>query len=161
MFHSLFQRIVVAGIGVAAGLALFGGAALAWGERVEGMPTSFQAGAADGYYIWHDGGGWHVRTTDSSGVFVYSGTLRTDGTFDDVALAQPEGADQVQLLDGGHALQFQLRTHEHIDGVDFRVDGGTGVVFHLEQNGQPISTSSIFLGQSNVNPVHDPFEVDR
>jgi hypothetical protein len=38
-------------------------------------PDSFDAGDSGAVYLWHDGKGWHIRTTDKTpGAHHYSGT---------------------------------------------------------------------------------------
>ena len=34
-----------------------------WPATVQGQPERLHAGSTDGYYVWHDRYGWHVRTT--------------------------------------------------------------------------------------------------
>src|SRR4029077_15910540 len=34
-----------------------------WPRTVQGMPTTFMAGARAGDYIWHSSTGWHLRAT--------------------------------------------------------------------------------------------------
>jgi len=163
MRGSLYHRVSVAAVGAMTGLALLGGTALAWTGHVDGQPTGFQAGAADGYYVWHNNGEdqFHLRTTDSSGVYTYTGVLRTDGHFRDVELVRQEPDDHVQVLNDGHVIRFAFKTAEGADGIDFDVDGGRGITLRLNQNGTPINTSSVYLGQDGVHPRHNPFLIRR
>jgi hypothetical protein len=161
MLISLARRFGAATLAAVTALALITGAALAWTGHVQGRPASFSAGGTDGYYVWHDDAGLHLRTTDSSGVFKYTGVLRTNGTFADVNAVRLEPDDRFEVLDGGHALRFQFITAEGVDGLDFQVDGGTRVRFDLERDGHRIDASNIFLGEDAVHPTHNPFAIHR
>jgi hypothetical protein len=139
-----------------------------WGTRIWGVPQSFEAGSADGYYIWcgpSETGATdrelHLRTTDHRGVFVYSGIVRTDGTFRDVEKVRDEQDDHVDVLDNGHEIKFSFVTYSGIDGFNFNIDGGTKVSYALDQSGQRISTSSVYLGKDSVHPKHNPLTIHR
>jgi hypothetical protein len=161
MISSFASRFGAAAIAAVTGLALITGAALAWTGHVQGRPSAFQAGGTDGYYVWHDDNGLHLRTTDSSGVFHYTGVIHTDGTFVDVNPVKLEADDKIDVLDGGKTIRFDFVTAEGIDGVDFRVDGGNRVRFALRRDGSPIDASNIFLGEDSVHPKHNPFSIHR
>lgn len=161
MLGGMFRRIAIAAVATAAGVSLIGGAALAWSGGVWGRPTSFEAGGTDGYYVWQDTDGMHLRTTDSSGVYKYSGVIRTRGTFADVHLVKGESDDHVEVVDGGKALRFQFKTAEGIDGIDFHVVGGRRLYLRLDQDGKLIDPANIFLGEDSAHPDHDPFVIHR
>src|SRR5690348_14690942 len=45
----------------------------------EGRPDNLDAGDAGAVYVWHDGDGWHIRTTDARPVdHHYTGTIRLE-----------------------------------------------------------------------------------
>ncbi|HLZ08760.1 MAG TPA: hypothetical protein VKT80_09255 [Chloroflexota bacterium] len=159
MLGNLYNRFAMAAISAVALVGVIAAPALAWGERIEGRPASFEAGSTDGYYLWHDDAGLHLRTTDSSGSFTYSGTLTTKSTFTDVQLVLAEKDDSVQILNGGKEIQFQFKTFQGIDGFDFRVVDGSPVELSLMQNGTLIDPSNIFLGQFSVHPDHNPMRI--
>jgi hypothetical protein len=161
MLASFARRFGAAAIAAVAAFALITGAALAWTGHVQGKPSSFAAGGTDGYYVWHDDDGLHLRTTDSSGVFKYTGVMHTNGTFVDVNPVKLEADDKVEILDGGKTIRFDFVTAEGIDGIDFRVDGGTRVRFGLMRDGSRIDTSNVFLGEDSTHPAHNPFTIRR
>jgi hypothetical protein len=189
MFPGILRRLVLTLSTAALGTLMLSGAAFAqtttasstttasntpatapvcdWGRRVWGEPESFHAGAADGYYIWcgpsDDGNDreFHLRTTDSKGVFVYSGILRTNGTFRDVEKVRDEADDHVDVLDNGHEIKFSFVTYQGIDGLNFNVSGGNRVSFLLDQSGSKIATSSIYLGKEGQHPKHNPLAIHR
>jgi hypothetical protein len=161
MLGTLARRFGAATVTAVTALALITGAALAWTGHVQGRPSSFTAGGTDGYYVWHDDDGLHLRTTDSSGVFKYAGVIHTNGTFVGVNPVKLEADDKVELLDGGKTIRFDFVTAEGIDGIDFRVDGGTRVRFALLRDGSRVDPSNIFLGEDSVHPARDPFSIHR
>lgn len=182
MSYGVFRRLVLVVSAAALGMFALSGAAFAqaapkhtpqprvcdWGHRIWSVPESFHAGAADGYYIWcgpSESGATdkelHLRTTDKNGVYVYSGTLRTDGTFKDVEKVRDEPDDHVAVTDNGHEITFSFVTYAGIDGFNFNVAGGTKVRYALDQSGKLISTSNIFLGKEGVHPKHNPMETHR
>ncbi len=161
MFGISLHRLAVAAVGALAGVALIGGAALAWSGQVEGKPASFGPGDTDDYYVWHTADGFHLRTTDSSGVYKYTGELHTDGVFTDVQPIRLEKDDRVDVLDGGHTIRYSFVTAEGIDGFDFRIAGGTHLGFLLKRDGTRIDTANIFLGEDGVHPATNPFRIHR
>jgi hypothetical protein len=182
MSHGVFRRLVLVVAAAAMGMFLLSGAAFAqtapkhtpqprvcdWGHRIWSVPESFHAGAADGYYIWcgpSETGATdkelHLRTTDKNGVYVYSGTLRTDGTFKDVEKVRDEPDDHVDVTDNGHEIKFSFVTYTGIDGFNFNVAGGTKVRYTLDQSGKLISTPNFFLGKESVHPKRNPMETHR
>lgn len=188
MFHGTVRRLMLVLSAAALGVFFLSSAAFAqtattttattgssaiarvcdWGKRIWSVPQSFHAGGADGYYFWcgpSETGATdrelHLRTTDSKGVYVYSGTLRTDGVFTDVEKVRDEQDDHVDVLDNGHELTFSFVTYQGIDGLNFNVQGGSKVRLHLLQSGAPISASSVFLGANSVHPKHNPMEIRR
>ncbi len=163
MFGLSVKRASVAVASALAGLAMLGGAALAWTGHVDGQPTTLQPGAADGYYIWHNDqeDRFHLRTTDSAGVFAYSGVLHTDGRFHDVELVRKEVDDHVQVSRDGHTIVFRFVTAEGIDGIDFNVAGGSHIGLRLSRDGSLIDPSNIYLGADGVHPPRNPFRIFR
>ena len=128
-----------------------------------GPPDGLHAGDQSGVYLWHRVGidhGWHMETTDpaKTGVHTYTGTITTDGKFADVQLVRPENDDSA-TVDGNDNLNFSFKTYSGIDGVDWRVIGGTQMTFTLSEDGQPMSTGAINIGDGSSHPVSDPFTI--
>lgn len=132
-----------------------------WEAQVQGMPKSFEAGGTGGYYLWHDDNGFHLWTTDPEGIDShYTGTLRTDGAFVNIALEHPENDDHF-TSDGAGKLTFNLHTASGIDGIDFEVQDGSRIELSLMRDGNQTSPDNIFLGEDSVHPDHNPFAVVR
>ena len=90
----------------------------------EGRPESFDAGDTGAVYVWHDGDGWHVRSTDTRPTdHHYTGTIRlapSGASFTAVRPVRDEKDDRVSV-DGDGTLHYDLHTFASIDGFDFRV----------------------------------------
>jgi hypothetical protein len=123
----------------------------------EGAPDLDLPGIPGGYYVWHDEGGWHLRTTDAELVHEYTGQLSSNGQFEDVDLARPENDDSFAVRQGGNAVDFRFRTYTGIDGLNFRLAGGDYLTFRLYRDGHLISTSHIYLGATREHPRTNPF----
>ncbi|HEX6513838.1 MAG TPA: hypothetical protein VF157_16155 [Chloroflexota bacterium] len=123
-------------------------------------PDGFDAGDAAGIRICRGKEGeWRLMTTDpaKSGAHEYTGTLTTNGKFDDVQLIRPEN-DDAASLDGQGNLVFDFKTYSGIDGVSFRVGGGANeVTFNLMLDDQQLAPSHIWIGDNGRHPKSDPF----
>jgi hypothetical protein len=130
-----------------------------WPATVQGMPAGFDAGDAAGYRIWHDGSGWHLRTTTpSSDDHVFTGIIHSSGNFQVVARYLDESVDRIQVE--GQTLRFEFHTHDRIDGLDFVVGCTDHVSFALQAEGSPVPAARIRLGHSGSAPGN-PFTVFR
>jgi hypothetical protein len=81
---------------------------------VEGAPAGFEAGEIGRSYVWHDGGGWHPRTTDARpGPHHYSGTIITSpgAKFVDVAKVRLEPGD-VLFVHDHQVLHYAFTTFD-------------------------------------------------
>jgi hypothetical protein len=123
-----------------------------------GCPDGFDAGDAAGVRICHGRGGWRLETTDpaKTGAHEYTGTLTTNGKFGDVYLIRAEQDDSA-TIDGNGNLVFDFKTYSGIDGVHFRVDGGTALTFNLSVDGQQLPPQRIWIGDKRRHPASDPF----
>jgi hypothetical protein len=136
----------------------------------DGRPDSLDAGDAGAVYVWHDGDGWHVRTTDQRPVdHHYTGTIRllpAAESFVDVRPVRDEKDDRV-FVDGDNVLHYDFHTFASIDGADFHVtcaDRGRGgrerLAFHTEFDGHPIS-DRVRIGDSKQSPRSADFAFAR
>src|SRR5262249_44820158 len=153
----LASAIWFAGSGAAYAQTPDDGSAIA-PEVTAGAPMIPQDGPT-GYYIWHDDSGIHVRTHGPHEQHDFVMRLRTDGTFTDVSTVRLESRDQVQVLDGGHVLEYHVHTYDGVDGVDFHIVDGSKLHFHLELDQHLISTDRIYLGSMQIHPATNPFTI--
>jgi hypothetical protein len=126
----------------------------------EGDP-GLASDAPMGYYLWHDDAGMHLRTHGPGEEHLFVARLHTDGQFVDVTNVRGEGRDHVAIVDGGHTLLVRVHTFDGIDGVDFRIEGGTQVRLRLGLDHKLISTDNIFLGAARAHPDSNPFTLPQ
>ncbi len=134
----------------------------AWPGNDEGRPEQMGENAPEGYYIWHNEDGWHLRTHGPGDNHEFTARLHTDGVFADVDPVRLENADSFAIDDAGHTMVITFHTFDRWDGVDFRLrDDADCLRFNLKLEDKEISTSSIYLGAEGHHPAHDPFRVCR
>ncbi len=143
-----------------AALLAFAVPTFAWQSRLEGNPGVTDASAL-GYYLWHDDDGLHVRTHGPGAEHVFAARFHTDGVITNLSPVRLEPGDQNYLENGGHDLVIYYHTYDGIDGVNFDIDGGTVLTGQADLDSTPISTSNIFLGASQENPLFNPFTLPR
>ncbi len=145
----------------AAVLALTAGTALAWHAPVEGAPTAMQQWAARGFFIWQDGDGMHVRVRAETMRAPFSGTIKTDGVFAVVHGKKLEYGDHYRLDANKRTLQFKFQTAGAVDGLDFKVMGGTYLAFSLMVGGMAAEPAEIYLGHDGWRPSSNHFMLRR
>ena len=130
-----------------------------WPATVQGQPERLHAGSTDGYYVWHDRYGWHLRTTTpQKSPHVFTGRIVSSDDIKHVTMVRDENDDRVSI--SGHTLSFRFVTYAGIDGVNFTVGCTNLVTFELKQGGNWIPTYRIFLGHYGRSP-HNPFTIIR
>lgn len=142
-------------------LVLTAGTALAWYAPVEGMPTAMQQWEARGFFVWHDGDGMHVRVRSGVMPAPFSGTVKTDGVFTAVHGQKLEYGDHYWLEPGKKTLHFKFQTAGAVDGLDFKVMGGTHLAFSLMADGAPAEPAEIYLGHDGWRPSSSHFMLRR
>lgn len=136
--------------------------AACWDAPLEGRPAQLDAGGPAGWYVWHDDAGFHLATTKPVPVgTTFTAVLTTDGRFTDVSRIRLEGADLVRTRLRGHQLTVVFRTHDGIDGVNFRIDGGQRLHVALVEGRQRIDRDQIYVGAGGAHPEHNPFVLCR
>ena len=130
-----------------------------WPATVQGQPERLHAGSTDGYYVWHDRYGWHLRTTTPQrSAHVFTGRIVSSDDIKHVTMVRDEYDDRVVV--SGHTLSFRFVTYAGIDGVNFTVGCTNSVTFELKQGGSWIPAYRIFLGHYGRAP-HNPFTIAR
>lgn len=138
----------------------------------EGRPDGLDAGDAGAVYVWHDGDGWHIRTTDRRAVdHHYTGTIRLQpaaANFTAVRTVRDERDDRV-FLDGTNVLHYDFHTFASVDGADFRVTCPAErrgerererLAFHTDSDGHPIA-DRVRIGDSKRSPKSADFAFTR
>ena len=130
-----------------------------WPASVQGQPVSFRAGGPAGYYVWHDASGWHLRTTTpSTEGHAFAGRITASEDIKVLRVFKNEKADKVTRT--GRSISFRFDTHNHVDGVDFKVGCAESLRFALSGEGRVWPASGIKLGATGDAPSN-PFAVTR
>lgn len=134
---------------------------------IEGAPIDFEHGDPGRTYLWHDGTGWHLRTTDvTAAAHHYTGTVIASpgASFVDVAKIRFEPGDHLWADRG--VLHYDFTTHAGIDGIDFRVTACNAdrdrerLTFDLRRGGAS-AAALVDLGEHRAHPDSDPFTATR
>ncbi|MEA2645721.1 MAG: hypothetical protein QOE92_804 [Chloroflexota bacterium] len=141
----------------------------AGGVNIEGRPEDFSAGDRGAMYVWHDGDGWHLRSTDILPTdHHYSGEIRLSrgASFSAFRTVRLDREDAVWVT-GDNVLHYRFDTHNGIDGIDYRVSACDHdrdhevMVFNLKYNGSNDDAGRIRLGHDREHPRSVPFMVHR
>jgi hypothetical protein len=117
-----------------------------WPATVQGQPERLHAGSTDGFYVWHDRYGWHLRTTTpQKSPHVFTGRIVSSDNIKSVTMVRDEKDDRISI--SGHTLSFRFVTYAGIDGVNFTVGCTNSVAFDLKQGGNRIPAYRIFHGR--------------
>jgi hypothetical protein len=120
--------------------------------KMDGKPDAFNPGHSNGYFIWQDGKGLHLRTTTPGVEHVFSGTISTDGTFENV-FGKSRGADDSFHVNGDHdKITFKFTSTGGSDGIDLHVSDGSYVGFKLSMDEEDVDPANIFIGHDGWHP---------
>jgi hypothetical protein len=115
----------------------------------------FGPGAPEAYWIWHDEGGWHLRTTTAGMAHRFHGTvLALGGQIMDARPSRPEWQDRIRMSPGGIAFDFVTQGGE--EGFDWHVSSGCNR-FEIYVDGVP-RPGRVRLGGPSSVPRHVPFD---
>lgn len=161
-------------------LVAISSSAFAWGLKLDERPDAFRPGQNRGYFIWRDQKGFHLWTTTRGQRHVFTGTVTTDGDRLDVKLKDIEGrseerpfghlftwnrpdrGDRVKLDQDRDTVRFRFdNSGGDVDGIDFKVVGGSKVRFDLYMDGQRIDPSEIYIGDEGWHPGRSAFTMYR
>jgi hypothetical protein len=136
-----------------------------WPAQVTGVPK-VNGGTHQGFYIGANSAGvFSMETTHpkfSPRVFYhFSGTVTTDGTFDNVTAISLEKEDTFSVSPDQHTLTFNFNDGGDIDGLSFIPTCGSSITFSLSIKSVSAPTSRINLGVPSTNPSSNPFTFTR
>ncbi len=111
----------------------------------EGRPPSYRAWAPLSYYIWRDGGGWHLRSTTSGHYHQFQGQVQA-----------PEGVYNVRSTDprtpleiSGNVISFNYSVQGGEKGFDW--SGNGPMSFNLTVDGRDRS-EKVRIGYAEQRP---------
>ena len=150
------KRIVFALFAAVCLSTLATAATFAWENRLSGEPTMLQPGQIFGVFAWvGPEGTLFLRSTavrDYSHHF--SGTVTTDGTF--YALHVLDGNDDSAWVNG-HTLTYNFNTFDGLDGIEYRIAGGTYQSVAAYYQGNLMDVQNIYLGANGAHPEFNPW----
>ena len=109
-----------------------------------------------GYQIHINGDSVTVVMSDRRLATRYSGRIETDGEVVDLRAIQPEVQTHDIVRENNSTVRFSMTTGNYVDGVQFKVVGGSSVKFTLLRNDrlQPVELIRI---QGEGHPEANPF----
>jgi hypothetical protein len=131
-----------------------------------GEPEGFKAGLTARYAIWHGKQGWHLRTTTGKKAHDFQGKITVvGGQFENVTSHELEkkgkARDRWTLTEPGkNEINFTFKTHNHIDGINFRVTAGaTKIRFDVTIDGKA-DPETVYVGRNGLHPKKMPFALE-
>lgn len=122
-----------------------------------GQPKNFKPGEGNGFWIWHDDGTWHIRTTGGGkGAHQFVGKIEVIGG-DVVDLKGKKGEYSGKNADRyvftRTTIVFDFKTNEGTEGLNFQVSpGASGLKFSLALDGEA-NPKHIFIGKDGDHPA--------
>lgn len=130
-----------------------------YSPRFDGRPDAFDPGNSLGYFIWQDQDGLHLRTSTAGKIHVFSGTIRTDGEFEDTFSKSADPDDSFRVSDDRDMITFQFTNMGDTSGIDLHVCDGTYVTFNLSMDGDEIDPADIYVGETGWHPGDSKFTI--
>jgi hypothetical protein len=130
----------------------------AYAFNFDERPIAFEPGKSLGYFLWQDKEGLHLRATSSGLIHTFSGTVRTDGRFEDVLRKDmSNNEDNFNVSNSQNKITFHFTAAEEEPGIDFMLSYGSYVKFSLLLDGKPIDAEIIFIGKDGWHPASNEF----
>lgn len=123
-----------------------------YSPKIEGKPIVFNPGNSLGYFMWQDKDGFHLRTTTLGTEHVFSGTIHTNGRFENVFGKTSGAADYSHVNEDWDKITFKFTNLGGESGIDLFLKGGTYVTFDLFMDDDHINPENIFIGSDGWHP---------
>lgn len=151
------KRIILLLISILMTLSITCSSFAAYSPKLDGKPEGFKPGNSIGYFIWQDKGELHIRTTTSGDKHVFSGTIHTDGYFEDTFGIMESDDDYLHINEDRDKINFQFTDIGGTTGIDLCLKDGTYMTFNLSMDGNEIDYSKIFIGENGWHPGSNKF----
>ena len=123
-----------------------------WPHNIEREPTAFLQQHLEGYFIWHDSSGFHLKVATADGErHIFSGVIETDGRIENLMTIAFDPHDYSHLIDRD-TLKFRLTASDQILAIDFNLWYGHSVRFELSMDGRRIDVNNIYIGKDGWHP---------
>jgi hypothetical protein len=123
-----------------------------YSTNFEGKPKLFNPGNSLGYFMWQDKDGFHLRTTSSGMEHVFSGTIHTNGRFENIFGKTSETNDYSRVNEEWDKITFKFTNSGRESGIDLSLKGGTYITFDLFMDDNPMNPENIFIGSDGWHP---------
>ncbi|HBF39013.1 MAG TPA: hypothetical protein DDW50_17060 [Firmicutes bacterium] len=131
-----------------------------WPDNMEDEPTTLLQQHLEGYFIWHDSSGVHLKVAAASGTkHIFTGTIETDGRIENLMTKTSDANDYSKLRDHD-ILKFQLTVSDQVSAIDFEILDGQSVRFELLMDGKKIDVNKIYFGNDGWHPNEATFTID-
>ncbi len=130
----------------------------AWPSNFEGKPVKLLDGPNEGYFIWSDKDGLHLRVKTKGEAHVFSGRIYTNGNFDNILVKTFHDQDNFDNS-GPNEIRFRLTATDKFAGIDFYVTEGQYVDFDLSMDGHKVDANRVFIGRDGWHPGDSKFTI--
>jgi hypothetical protein len=132
-----------------------------WPAVLQGVPSTWKAGAVAGTYIWHDSIGMHLRVTHrGTARLVFAGRIVSDQPMR-VQAIRLEGSDFVALSADQKTITYRVSNYGRVDGLNFQTACAGKLTFTLSAGGERLPRWRIFIGHNGAHPLQNPFTITR
>ncbi|VBB08138.1 Hypothetical protein LUCI_3403 [Lucifera butyrica] len=135
-------------------------ALMAWAPNYEGEPDILNPNHISGAFVWHDYNGFHLRTTTVGDKHTFTGTIHTNGHFQNVDDRFFRDKDYYHLSDRD-TVDFQFTTTGRTVGIDFDIADGDYLSLEIYMDGHKISPMDIYVGKDGWHPGKYKFTLNR
>lgn len=114
------------------------------------------------YFVWHDDGGWHLRSASNNGLATFEGTIESsNGQFGKLRAigleTKGKAADAWQANPERRKIEFRIHTSGSFDGFDFSLpNNDPGTVTFTLKIGDKERPGRVFVGRDMKNPAELP-----
>jgi hypothetical protein len=126
--------------------------------KIKGKPT-IEAGKQNGYFIWQDKEGLHLRWTAAEKTLLYTGRIDLDKPLKEMSRIK-ENAGGWAKPHGNRIVLFSSTVRPNdIDGIDLKIPGGRKAQLMIDIDGKPPTVEQVFLGEKSTNPKGLPLRL--
>jgi len=122
------------------------------GHLPPGRP-SFVAGMPEGYWIWEDRQGWHLRTTSDIQRHFHGAVQAVGGS---VGALRPVGAAAGRVRRDDDTIAFDYQAEGGEQGFDWVSTGCSRFEIYIDGTTRPLR---VFLGGEESSPARVPFAI--
>ncbi|TWH48777.1 hypothetical protein [Sporomusa sp. KB1] len=123
-------------------------------QKFDDRPLELIPGKIIGYFLWQDKEGVHLRMTTDGSTHNFSGTISTDGNFEDVfGKYNKDNNDCFQINKKGKEITYKFTTSGDERAIDFHISKGRYVNFRLSMDESDVDPKYIIIGKDGWHPI--------